>query len=238
VSLLLVRHGQSLWNEVRRFQGSTDVPLSDLGRRQARALGPALRRYRLAAVYVSPLQRARETAALALGGAGAGDRGNGEPVPVDDLRELCLGDWEGCTVEEIRARDGDPYAAWVRSPLDRPPPRGEPLPEVQARVREALARIAAAHDPRDDVLVVTHGGVISVHACDLLGCSLNELWRLRVDNASITVVRPPRLVSLNDTRHLANGLAPSHLVRLDPGRPDGGGAGDVGLGDRPGPAAP
>jgi broad specificity phosphatase PhoE len=221
VSLLLVRHGQSLWNEVRRFQGSTDVALSDLGRRQARALGPALRRYRLAAVYVSPLQRARETAELALDGAGA-------PVPVDDLRELCLGEWEGCTVGEIQARAGDPYTSWVRSPLDCPPPGGEPLPVVSARVREALARIAAAHDPGEDVLVVTHGGVISVHTCDLLGCSLNDLWRLRVDNASITVVRPPRLRSLNDTRHLANGLAPSHLVRLDPGRAAGGQASEAG----------
>lgn len=224
MSLLLVRHGQSLWNEQRRFQGSTDVPLSDLGRRQARALGPALRRWRVAAVYVSPLQRAQETAELALDGAGTG------AVAVHDLRELCLGDWEGCTVDEIRSREGDPYAAWVRSPLDRPPPNGEPLLDVRSRVRQALARIAAAHGAGEDVVVVTHGGVISVHACDLLGCSLNDLWRLRVDNASITVVRPPRLVSLNDTRHLANGLAPAHLVRLDPGRAGGSGTG--------GPAAP
>jgi broad specificity phosphatase PhoE len=73
--------------------------------------------------------------------------------------------------------------------------------------------MAAAHPNGDDVLVVAHGGVISVYACELLGCSFNHLWRLRVDNASLTVVRPPRLVSLNETGHLAGELAPGHLQR-------------------------
>jgi broad specificity phosphatase PhoE len=58
-------------------------------------------------------------------------------------------------------------------------------------------------------VVVAHGGIISVYACHVLGCSLNNLWRLRVDNASLTVVSPPRLVTLNETRHLGNGLAPT-----------------------------
>jgi broad specificity phosphatase PhoE len=55
--------------------------------------------------------------------------------------------------------------------------------------------------------------VISVYACALLGCSFNQLWQLRVDNCSLTVARPPRLVSLNDTAHLAGDLAPAHLQR-------------------------
>jgi broad specificity phosphatase PhoE len=209
VKLLLARHGQSVWNEVRRFQGSTDVELSDLGRRQARALGEALGRFRLGAVYVSPLARARETAEIALADAGMA------LTPVEELRELSLGDWEGCTVEEIRGREGDPYTAWVRTPLDCPPPGGEPLEEVRQRVADAIDVIERAHPDGEDVLLVTHGGVISVYACHLLGCSLNELWRFRVDNASLTVVRPPRLVALNDTRHLTGPLAPSHLVRVD-----------------------
>jgi broad specificity phosphatase PhoE len=207
VRLLLARHGQSLWNEVRKFQGSTDVELSDLGRAQAAALGRALRGYRLSAVYVSPMRRAIETAEIALGEA---------EVPrtaMSELRELCLGEWEGCTVEEIRSRDGDPYAAWVTNPLDCPPPGGEPLPDVCDRVLHAIDRISAAHRHGDDVLIVAHGGVISVYACWLLGVSFERLWRLRVDNASLTVVKPPRLVSLNDTAHLTGDLAPGHLVR-------------------------
>jgi len=195
--LLLVRHGESVWNEVRRFQGATDVALSDRGRGQARALGRALRAYRPAVAYVSPLARARETAELALAGTGA------RIVAVPELREFSLGEWEGCLSEEIRTRAGDPYGAWVRAPLDCPPPGSEPLEAVRSRVLAALDAIAAEHRDGEDVLVVSHGGVISVYACHLLGCSLNTLWRLRVDNASVTVVQPPRIVTLNDTRHLS-----------------------------------
>lgn len=205
--LLLARHGESTWNAERRFQGSTDIPLSARGRAQAEALARGLRPYRVRAAYVSPFRRARETAQLALAGTEV-------PIVVlDELRELSLGRWEGCTVDEIRAQDGDPYVAWLRAPHDCPPPDSEPLPVVSDRVRTAVERIAAAHPNGDDVLVVSHGGVISVYACHLLGCSFNSLWRLRVDNASLTVVRPPRLVSLNETGHLAGDLAPGPLQR-------------------------
>jgi alpha-ribazole phosphatase/probable phosphoglycerate mutase len=206
--LLLARHGQSLWNAERRFQGSTDVALSPLGIEQAVALGKALRGYRLAAAYVSPFRRAVETAELALEGTGV------PLVPLAELRELSLGDWEGCTVDEISGQEGDPYRAWLAAPHDCPPPGGEPLDAVSARVRTAVDRIASAHGPGDDVAVIAHGGVISVYACELLGCSFNQLWRLRVDNASLTIVRPPRLVSLNDTSHLTGALKPTHLQRL------------------------
>ncbi len=207
--LLLARHGQSVWNAERRFQGATDVALSDLGRAQAVALGQALRGFRIAAAYVSPFRRAVETAEIALADAGV------PLVPLDELRELSLGAWEGCTVDEVRAQDGDPYRAWLLAPHDCPPPGGEPLDVVAERMRAAVERIAAAHGPDDDVLVVAHGGVISVYACALLGCSFNTLWRLRVDNASLTVVRPPRLVSLNDTSHLAAELRPALWQRTD-----------------------
>lgn len=206
--LLLARHGQSLWNAERRFQGSTDVALSPLGIEQARALGRGLRGYRLAAAYVSPFRRAVETAEIALEGTGV------PLVPLEDLRELSLGEWEGCTIEEISGQAGDPYRAWLYAPHDCPPPGGEPLDAVSARVRAAVDRIVAAHAPGDDVAVVAHGGVISVYACALLGCSFNQLWRLRVDNASVTVVRPPRLVSLNDTSHLTGALEPVRHARV------------------------
>jgi broad specificity phosphatase PhoE len=212
--LLLARHGETAWNAERRFQGSTDIPLSGRGRAQAEALAGALRGYRVTAAYVSPFVRAMETAELAL-------KGTGVPVRVlDELRELSLGTWEGCTVDEVRAQAGDPYVAWLRAPHDCPPPGGEPLPVVSERVRAGIDRIAAAHPRGDDVLIVAHGGVISVYACHLLGCDFNQLWRLRVDNCSLTVVRPPRLVSLNETGHLTGDLAPAaHQRARLAGRP-------------------
>jgi broad specificity phosphatase PhoE len=240
VRLLLARHGESLWNQVRRFQGVTDIELSARGRAQAEALGRALRAYRIARAYVSPMRRARDTAEIALAGTDV------PLVPLEELRELSLGEWEGCTVDEIRGQDGDPYARWVRAPLDCPPPGGEPLEDVRRRVVRAVDHIAAQHPDGEDVLVIAHGGVISTYACHLLGCSFNVLWRFRVDNASLTVVKPPRLASINDTRHLTGALAPAHLVRhlASEGAPAGpseagptaGGAGEARVGDDRAPA--
>jgi len=212
VRLLLARHGQSLWNQVRKFQGANDVGLSDLGRVQSAALGRALRTgYRVAAAYVSPMCRALDTAEIALAGTGI------PLVPIPELRELSLGEWEGCTVDEVRAREGNPYHAWVRSPLDCPPPGGEPLPDVCGRVLKAIGQIGARHRNGDDVLVVAHGGVISVYLCHLLGVSFNSLWRMRIDNCSLTIARPPRLVSVNDTAHLPStpntAIPPSTLMK-------------------------
>jgi broad specificity phosphatase PhoE len=206
--LLLARHGQTEWNADRRFQGTSDISLSAVGRKQAHALGRALRGHRITAAYVSPLRRAVETAEIALADAGI------PYTPIAELRELSLGDWEGCTVDEIRRQDGDPYAAWLRAPLDCPPPGSEPLPEVCERILAAVERIGAAHGD-GDVLLIAHGGVISVYACHLLGCSFNNLWRLRVDNCSLTIVEPLRLVTLNDTRHLGPELQSPHFQRSE-----------------------
>jgi len=192
--LHLARHGQSESNASRRFQGAQDVPLSDLGRRQAAALGGVWKTGRLRHVYASPLERARETARAVASGLGL------DVTLVDELRELSLGEWEGRTVDEIRAQPGDPYSRWVRDPVAHCPPGGESLADVQAR---ALRAIAAAHpDGDDDVLVVAHGGVISTYLAHYLGLPLSSIWRLTLSNGSLTRVAPPRVLSVNDTAHL------------------------------------
>jgi len=209
--LLLARHGQSVSNAMRRFQGVQDVPLSELGRRQAEALAGAFGQRRIAAVYSSPLQRARHTAELVAAAVQAPLRS------VDDLRELSLGEWEGCTVEEVEARPGNPYACWVRDPVGSLPPGGEPLADVQGRVVRALADIERAHPNGDDVLVVCHGGVISAYLAHCLGLPLSSIWRLTVSNCSITELAPPRLLSMNVTTHLTGiAVPPSGFPTLSP----------------------
>ena len=211
-SLLLARHGQSVSNAVRRFQGVQDVALSELGARQAEALGRAIRLRRITAVYTSPLERARRTAEIAAAGMGV------PLTAVDDLRELSLGEWEGRTVEEIRALPGDPYAQWVRDPVGCLPPGAEPLAAVQARVVDAIGGIVDAHPNGEHVLVVCHGGVISAYLAHCLGLPLSSIWRLTLSNGSITEVSPPSVRSVNSTRHLS-GLgagAPLSPSRLGP----------------------
>jgi broad specificity phosphatase PhoE len=197
--LLLARHGQSVSNAARRFQGRCDVALSPLGQRQAEALGIWLhgRRRPIAAIYTSPLQRARHTAEIAAARLGA------SLTAVEDLRELSLGEWENCTVDEIRARPGDPYLQWMRDPLACPPPGGEPLDLVQARVVRVIEAIQRAHPDGEDVLIVCHGGVIGVYLAHCLALPLSAIWRLSLGNGSVSEVAPPRVLSVNDTGHLA-----------------------------------
>jgi len=140
----LVRHGETDWNRERRIQGSTDIPLNDLGREQARATGALLADRRWTALVASPLSRAAETARL-IGAA----VGLGEPELEPRLAERDYGAAEGLTGPEIDALYPD--GADV--------PGREPREAVAERVVAALHDLAARH-PGEAVIVVAHGGVI------------------------------------------------------------------------------
>src|SRR5262245_49615011 len=95
----LVRHGETVWSLSGQHTGVTDIPITENGRAAARLLGPVLAKESFALVLTSPLQRARETCAL----AGFGNRGEVEP----DLREWNYGEYEGLTPQQIRAARPD-----------------------------------------------------------------------------------------------------------------------------------
>lgn len=158
--VLLVRHGQSEWNALGRWQGQADPCLSDLGRTQARHAARSLGA--VDAIVASDLQRAAETAAILSAELGIG------PVLTDpDLRERHAGEWQGLTRAEIHQGwpgfldppDGpnDPTNAEGWAP--RRPPGWEPDDSVLARTTAALVRIHEAVDG-GDALVVTHAGLI------------------------------------------------------------------------------
>lgn len=151
--LALVRHGESAWIAEGRFQGHGDPPLSEVGRRQAAAVGarlaaparmPALPlpEYPPLALWHSPLRRAAETA-QAIHEARGGDA----PLrSLETLMELGQGEWEGLTHDEVRARWPDELAAWREDPLHHHAPGGESLEEALARVRTARATILGEGD--------------------------------------------------------------------------------------------
>jgi probable phosphoglycerate mutase len=159
--LLLVRHGQSEWNEVGRWQGQADPPLTDLGRAQARAAARAVGQ--LDAVFASDLQRARETAEVIAECLGVG------PVIADSgLRERDAGEWSGLTRAEIHQRypgylpqDRHMTFAPRRDADVRRPPGWETDDDVLTRVLDAFHRVHLVVGD-GDALVVTHGGVIYV----------------------------------------------------------------------------
>jgi probable phosphoglycerate mutase len=145
--LLLARHGESEWNAEGRWQGHADPPLSRHGRRQATLAVDCLGA--IDAVVSSTLQRALQTALIISEGLGVG------PVVVEpDLMERDAGEWEGLTRAEIEIK----WPGYLES-HQRPPgyELDEPLVE---RVLQGLARVCR-DVPGDDLLVVTHGGVIN-----------------------------------------------------------------------------
>ena len=147
--LWLVRHGQTEWARLGRHTGRTDIPLDDVGREQARALGRRLAGRRYALVLSSPLSRAFETALLA---------GFGDIVQVDpDLREWDYGDLEGLTTSEIREMMPG-WSIWTG-----PWPGGETPDEVGARADRVIQRCLAP-DVKGDVLLFAHGHILRVLA--------------------------------------------------------------------------
>jgi probable phosphoglycerate mutase len=148
---MLARHGETADNTAGRILGRRDPPLSAAGVLQAERLGAALRDSGIAALWSSPLLRARRTAEIA--GAALGL----EPVLLDSLLESARGAWEGEVIAQIRDRDPEGHAAFVRGDADFVFPGGESLREQRERTRAALEVIAQGSAP---ALVVAHAGTI------------------------------------------------------------------------------
>jgi probable phosphoglycerate mutase len=153
-TILLARHGETDWNNERRWQGHADRPLNDVGRKQARELAETLEDRPIDVVYSSDLVRAHETALVVAGRLGL-------PVEVDPgLREVDVGDWSGRLLTEIEGADPEGFQRWRQG--HKAWNGGESYDEMGERVVGAVLRLAARH-PGKTVLIVTHGG--SIRAC-------------------------------------------------------------------------
>ncbi len=198
-TLYLVRHGESTWNEVGRIQGKQDPPLSDLGRRQARALAGGLRHEQLDAIYSSSQQRARSTAEIVAGV-------HGLPVTiVEDLTEIDHGHWEGLTQLEVEQQFAASFQTWLQRPSQTQMPGGEHCLSLQQRVLDAWQHILV-EEKGHHVLIVSHDIPIKVMIADVLGLELDRIGQFAVANAAISVVQAIdgrlQLRHLNQTCHL------------------------------------
>ncbi len=195
---LLVRHGETVWNREGRYQGHLDIPLADVGREQAVALGAALASVQIAAAFFSDLSRAADTARLALQ-----DR-DLKLAATPHLRETLYGQWEGLTFREARERDPELFARLLRWEPGISPPGGESVDQVLTRVKAFVASV----EPQDGdatVLVVAHSGSLRVLAGALMGLPPEATRRFALDNASLSVVethpRGSALTLWNDPSH-------------------------------------
>lgn len=177
--LYLVRHGATEWTKEARCQGSSDLPLSEEGHRQASELADFLSQEGLTALYSSDLRRCLETAHYVAATTGLA------PVPDARLREINFGLWEGRLWNEIVVREPDVLEKLWLGQFE--PPGGEPLSLVARRVMAAVKDILDG-EAGGKVAVVFHGGPIRIVLKQLLGLRDAEVRSLQVDPGSVSLV--------------------------------------------------
>ena len=198
--LIVIRHGETLWNRATRIQGHTDIPLSPLGLAQAERLAQALADEPLAAVYASDLSRARRTAEAVA--ARHGLAVHEEP----GLRERAFGRFEGLTWQEIDQGYPEDAARWRRREPDFPVGGGESLVTFSARCL-AAARLAAAAHRGHSIALVAHGGVLDClyRAATRVALDAPRSWQLGNATINRLLATPDgfTLIGWNDDLHLA-----------------------------------
>lgn len=195
-TFLLVRHGETAWNAQGRMMGVSDIPLTTKGKQQARAVGLLLKKYPIDVIYSSPLRRTVQTARAI--------HAFHKHVPFllhDALKERNFGSLEGKTYEEVN-KVGAPMVystAWYY--LEYQPPGGERLRDVIGRAQSFIQNVSKDSEGKT-VVVVSHGTFQRAFICALLGIQLHELFDVRFDNTSISIVEYHR--STKGTLHLVN----------------------------------
>lgn len=195
--LTLIRHGLTEWNRLGRFQGHSDVPLSDEGVAQSTALAGYTAAFSAVdALYASDLQRAKRTAEIAFPDL---------PIVLDArLRELHFGGFEGSTLQELLPTAA--WSDWIADPYSRHAPGGEAYLDLRRRASAWLAEVRLRH-ASEHVVAVTHSGTIQMLLAELLGVE-HPRWRKRVyvRHTSVTHIlfrgADAIIERVNDTRHL------------------------------------
>ena len=183
----------------RRYQGQSDVPLSELGKRQAELIAERLAGTDIDAIYASNLERAWQTAqAIA-------KKNNLAVFSEPRLRELKFGVLEGLTFEEAENQYPEMIVSWLQD-FNNTPDGGEKIDEFNTRVVSLLDDLRKKHDEQS-VLLVGHGGSLSEILRVILGLSREKRWYLEMENASLSELLIAEdyvaFNRLNDTCHLA-----------------------------------
>jgi broad specificity phosphatase PhoE len=197
--LLLIRHGQIGANVAGRWHGATDSPLTSAGRRQiARLAGRVAKEWGdVGAIYTSPLQRCRDTAAAIAGALG-------QDIQLeDDLREYGIGELEDTHFKTLHSEHE--FFRRIREDADYAPRGGDSLNAVARRMVGALQRIHACQTETKPIAVVSHGAAMAIALATLLDHDPQHWTNYHFDNCSVTELQlepEPIVAALNCTNHL------------------------------------
>jgi broad specificity phosphatase PhoE len=179
MELILIRHGETIWNKEGKVQGVSDIELSDVGLTQAHKLAFSLQDQNIQTIYSSPLIRAQKTAQII-------NQYHSAPIYFESgLMEMDQGDFEGLSFKEMMACEKDFLSKWIADPASVKIPNGESFIELQARAWKVIEGVIAK---TENTIVVSHNFVIASILCKIKNISLSEFRSVCVDTASRTVV--------------------------------------------------
>ena len=212
VRVLLVRHGETIWNQENRWQGQADTPLSRTGHDQARQLA---RRFQheercIQAIYTSDLRRARDTAGILGQALGV------TPVEATAWREMDIGTWSGLTTAEVASRHAEEWAR-LRQGEDLPRGGGETFAQFQGRLVQSSQQFIRDHGG-EQIIVVTHGGAVRAFLLHCRGLNMSQFGQIeKIGNTGISEVSlfpsgAARIHTINSTAHLNGAVLSGETV--------------------------
>jgi probable phosphoglycerate mutase len=199
MKIFVIRHAESQWNVIGKYQGILNPDLTELGIKQAKALAKALKNKGIKIIFTSPLKRTKKTAEILAEELGV-------PLYEDErIIEIDHGVWSGLKIEEVQQKFPEMYETWLKTPWNVKFPQGESLEEVYKRVKDFLNFLKEEHG-NENIAIVSHTVPIRTLYCAFLELPLNYFWSFGCDNASYSILlweeNKRMIFKLNITSHL------------------------------------
>lgn len=199
-TIILVRHGETEWNVLGKFQGCKDIALSNEGILQARYLHKRFQN-KFDHIYTSPLKRAMQTAEIISQGS------NTSPIVETGLTEINFGEWEGLTMKEVRTNFPKEFIKWKNDDLNAPMCGGEQSLKIASiRAEKSILKIAKKNKG-ENIIIVAHGGIIKAGLLGVFDLKMTMYHKILLGNTSVSKIIfddnfNAKIMTLNDTSHL------------------------------------
>ena len=199
--IILARHGQTEWNKQARFQGRTNIQLTETGKSQAHSLAERLSSWPIDIIYTSPLDRARFTASA------IGERHDLTPIDLPELEEINFGTWEGQSINALEHDQHEAFARWRADPFFNPPAGAETWEKLYARLSRAVKIFLEGS--YNHIVVVSHGGIMRALYAVFVGLNPHKVWNMEVSNCAMSGIEikfgRACLIFANDDLHIRAG---------------------------------